>query len=768
MKSMTETHVTGESTFVDDIAPMKGELFVSYVGSPVAAGLLKKIDFSDALKVKGVVAIYTAKDVHHNLWGTIVKDQPILIEDEIGYIDEPICVIAAETRVALEAARRLVRFVIQEKKPVLNLSEAIDKKLFLHSPMPFHCGNIKKAFQDADHTLSGQIEIGGQEHFYLESQASIVYPDDASKLKIISSSQHPTETQHLVAEAVGLPFHQVVCEVKRMGGAFGGKESQAAPFAAMAAIVAYKLNRPARIVLSKDDDMKVTGKRHPFLNFYEVAFNRDGRILGLKVKLYADGGAYTDLSPSIIDRAMFHVDGAYFIENALIEAWVCKTNSHSNTAFRGFGGPQGNVTIENIIEEIAHFLKMDAAKIRSLNCYQKEHRNCTPYGQVVENNLLPDLFEKIIKTSDYEKRRKEIDHFNRSAKGQLRGLALTACKFGISFTARFLNQGNALVNIHRDGTVQVSTGATEMGQGVNIKIQHIVAAAFGLKFEKVQIMTTSTEKNANTSPTAASSGSDINGAAAQVACDKILKRLKQVALFHFSGTKLNLADEIEANDFSNEDFSDIEFKDENVFYKSQSMTFHELISKTYLNRISISDYGHFKTTGLAFDRNKGLGQAFKYFTPGVAVSEVLIDTYTGDTKILRSDLLMDIGRPIDQGVDIGQITGGFIQGVGWLTTEKLYYNAKGSLISHSPTTYKIPNIQDVPRDFRYAILENDLNKNHNILGSKAVGEPPLLLGASVFMAIKNALSYVSRNKTVELIAPATPEVILMELTRYEL
>lgn len=768
MKSLSETHVTGESIFIDDIAPMKGEVYVSYVGSPVAAGRLKKINFKEVWSIPEVVGVYTAKDIHHNLWGTIKKDQPILVEDEIGYIDEPLCVIAATTREALEKARRRVKFTIEEKKPVLSLAEAIEQKIFLHSPGPFQCGNVDDAFKKAKHILKGRIEIGGQEHFYLESQASIVYLEDANHLKIVSSSQHPTETQHLVAEAVGLPFHHVVCEVKRMGGAFGGKESQAAPFAAMAALVAYNLKRPARIVLSKDDDMKVTGKRHPFINFYEVAFDDVGRILGLKVKLYADGGAYTDLSPSIIDRAMFHVDGSYFIENALIEAWVCKTNSHSNTAFRGFGGPQGNMTMENIIEEIAQHLQKDAAEIRELNCYQKNERNQTPYGQKVENNLLPDLFQKILKTSDYKNRRIEIDRFNQSSQGQVKGLAITACKFGISFTARFLNQGNALVNIHRDGTVQVSTGATEMGQGVNTKIQKIVAQAFGIPHETVKVMTTSTEKNANTSPTAASSGSDINGAAAQVACDKILKRLRQVALFHFSGQKLQLADEIEVSDFSQENLSNIQFKNEKVTYEGKSISWLDLVQKTYLNRISISDYGHFKTTGLAFDREKGFGDAFKYFTNGTAVSEVLIDTYTGDMKILRSDILMDLGRSIDKGIDLGQVTGGFVQGVGWLTSEKLYYNAKGSLVSHSPTTYKIPNIQDMPRDFRFDLLENDLNQNHNVHGSKAVGEPPLLLGASVFMAIKNALSYRSKSQIVELRAPATSEEILMELSSYEL
>ena len=760
---MSLSHILGESIFIDDITPMKGEVQVNYVGSPVAAGILKKIDASEALKIPGVIAVYTAKDIHHNLWGTIVKDQPVVVESEIGYKDEPLCIVAAETRSALEAGRKAIKFTIDEKKPILTLTDAIEKKSFLHAPTPFVCGDVEAAFKKAPHRHSGVFEIGGQEHFYLESQASLVYPVEGA-LKIISSSQHPTETQHLVAEAVGLPFHQVVCEVKRMGGAFGGKESQAAPFAAMAALVAHKLNRPARIILNKDDDMKVTGKRHPFKNFYEVAFDDQGKILGLKVQLFADGGAYTDLSPSILDRAMFHSDGAYFLENALIEAWVCKTNTHSNTAFRGFGGPQGTLTIENIIEEMAVIIKKDASEIRRLNCYGKTDRNVTPYGQVVENNLLPELFDNLLKSSDYKARRKEIDEFNKTSKGQIKGLSITACKFGISFTARFLNQGNALVNIHRDGTVQVSTGATEMGQGVNAKIQLVVAQAFGIRTDQVEVMTTSTEKNANTSPTAASSGSDINGSAALAACEKILIRLKQVALFHFSGKSLPVTEDFELNPNWTEGNEVVEFKNNEVRFKDKKMTWLELINKTYMNRISISEYAHFKTTGLSFDRVKALGNAFKYFTSGTAVSEVLIDTYTGEMKILRSDLLMDLGRPMHHGIDMGQVTGGFIQGVGWLTSEKLFYNDKGSLISHSPTTYKIPNIQDIPRIFKVDLLENDLNIG-NLHRSKAVGEPPLLLGASVFMAIKNALSYRSKDSSVKISAPATPEVILMELSR---
>lgn len=783
-------HVRGRSEFIDDIPPMQGELHVGYVGSPVAHGDLLKIDATEALKVPGVKACFTAKDLHHTRWGTIVQDQPLLVEKEIGHIDEPICILAAETREALELARRLVKFDIKKKPAILTVDEAIAKKSFLHAPPPFRRGNIEEGLNSSPHRLHGVFHIGGQEHFYLESQASIAYPLDGQQVKVVSSSQHPTETQHVVAHALGLSYNQVICEVRRMGGAFGGKESQAAPFAAMAALVAHKLRKPARIVLTKDDDMKTTGKRHPFQTHYEVGFNDEGEILALKLKLYADGGAYTDLSPSILDRAMFHSDGSYFIENVFIEGWVCKTHTHSNTAFRGFGGPQGALLIESLIEDIAQHLRqknpnIDAAEIRLKNLYGKETRNTTHYGQLVENNLLPDLYEKALKNSSYTKRRKEIESKNREDESTVvHGLAITGCKFGISFTTRFLNQGNALVHVHRDGTVQVSTGATDMGQGVYTKIQIATARSLGIPDDLVFVTSTSTEKNANTSPTAASSGSDINGMAAKVACDKILFRLKQVAARLFESP--HSADEIEvlewrpeaADNSSSNDMAysqawkaaqDIQIADGVVTHlpSEQKRPWAELVNLAYLNRVSISDYGHMKTTGLAFDRAEAKGQAFKYFTTGAAVSEVSVDRFTGEVKILSSHLVMDLGRPIHQGIDLGQVNGGFVQGAGWMLSEKLHYGNDGRLQSHSPTTYKIPNIQDTPREFHVEFLENDLNEG-TILRSKAVGEPPLLLSASVFAAVKDALRYVTPSEKIQLRVPATPEEVLMKIPEYEL
>ncbi|MEO5970417.1 MAG: molybdopterin cofactor-binding domain-containing protein [Bdellovibrionia bacterium] len=761
-------HVTGESIFIDDRPFLKGELWVGYLGSPVAAGVLKSIDTTQALKVPGVAGIFTAADLAHNSWGTIFSDQPILIDIQIAYRDEPICVIAATSREAILKAKRNIQFVIEETQPVFTIDEAIEKEHFLYRAHPIILGDADLAIKNAPHRLKGAFECGGQEHFYMESQASVVYPLENGALEVHSSSQHPTETQHVVAHTLGIPLHKVVCVVKRMGGAFGGKESQAAPFAALAALVAKKLKKPARMILTKDEDMEVTGKRHPFKNFYEIGFDSEGRILGLKVRIYSNGGAYADLSSSVLERAMFHVDGAYFLPNAHIEGAVCRTNMHSNTAFRGFGGPQGTMTIESILEDIAIYLKKDAFQIRQLNCYGKYDRNITHYGQVVDNNLLPELFERLHLSSKYSARLEEIVTGNEDLSSKtLRGISMTAVKFGIAFTAKFLNQGSAQVNVHRDGTIQVSTGATEMGQGVNVKIQQTVAHAFSVPHGDVQVMPTSTEKNHNTSPTAASAGADINCAAALKACEAIKIRLRWLAHLHFRGEIFDDLKEAPPVD-PLVDLSFIQFKDKTLVHEhtGQHIAFHELLTLAYHNRMFLGEYAFYKTEGLGFEKKSGQGTPFKYFTNGVAVSEIEIDEYTGQLKVVRVDILMDLGRPINPGIDLGQVTGGFIQGQGWVTTEKLFYNEKGQLLSHSPTTYKIPNIQDTPRIFNVELLENDGNQGKSIFGSKAVGEPPLLLSASVWTAVKHALSFRTQGQIPEIKSPVTAEEILLTLSRW--
>jgi xanthine dehydrogenase large subunit len=571
-----------------------------------------------------------------------------------------------------------------------------------------------------------------------------------------SSTQNPTEVQEVVAHLTGVPLNKVVIVTKRMGGGFGGKECQATHPAAMAALVAIKTKRPARMVYNKDDDMQVTGGRHPYRNDYKVAFDADGTITGVTIDFFSDGGAFADLSTSVMGRAMTHADNAYFLPNVEITGTVCRTNYAPNTAFRGFGGPQGIATIETILEEIALYLGKDPLEIRRRNCYGIEDRNTTPYGQPLANNMLPRLFAEIEERAEYRTRVAEIAAFNDTSRTHLRGIACTAVKFGISFNTKFLNQANALVNVYLDGTVQVSTGATEMGQGVNTKIRQLVADEFAIRVDDVLLMPTSTEKNNNTSATAASSGADLNGSAAVDAAQKIRARMAVVAADYFARVVGLEPDE-----------SSIEFEKGEIYDRrapEQRVPWHGLVKMAYLERVSLGERGFYATKGLDWDADRGMGTPFLYFTQGVAVSEVEIDRFTGAMTVLRADLLMDIGESINPGIDRGQITGAFIQGMGWLTNEELRYSDDGVLLSHSPTTYKIPNIQDVPRVFNVDWIKNDENRL-NIRSSKAVGEPPLVLAISVWMAVKNALSYVT-DEIPRLHAPATGEEILMRLTEY--
>ncbi len=725
-------HVSGESIYIDDIPPARNELIVDFFFSPVAHGRIRSLDLEAARRVPGVAALFTHKDLHHNRFGAIIQDELLLAEDEVTFIGHPIVVIAAEHRDAIAAAKKAIVIDIEPLEPVFTIDEAKKRRDFIGPVRHIRRGDVDAAFASAENILEGRWINGGQDHFYLESQAAIAHPGEYDQLTVHSSTQNPSEVQEVIAHLLGLPINKVVVQTKRMGGGFGGKECQATHPAAMAALVAHVTKRPARIVYNKDDDMRVTGGRHPFQNDYKVAFRNDGTITALRAELFSDGGAYADLSTAVMARAMTHIDNAYYIANADITGTVCRTNYPPNTAFRGFGGPQGAITIENILEEIAVHLGLDPFDVRKRNLYGFEDRNTTPYRQVVRNNMLPRIFDQLEKTSDYRARVADVAAFNRKSETHLRGIACTAVKFGISFNTKFLNQANALVNVYLDGSVQVSTGATEMGQGVNTKIKQLVAEELGIDPEMVILMITSTEKNNNTSATAASSAADMNGGAAIDACVRIRERMENVAREHFR------------------------------------CSFHEvpwtkLVKKCYLERVSLGERGFYSTKGIDWDADSGVGSPFLYFTQGAAVSEVEIDRFTGHMTILRSDLLMDIGKSINPGIDRGQITGAFVQGTGWLTNEELRYAPGGELLSHSPTTYKIPNIGDLPAIFHVDTIVNEEN-TVNIRGSKAVGEPPLLLGISVFMAIKNALSYVSGGRIPKINAPATGEEILMRLT----
>jgi xanthine dehydrogenase large subunit len=758
------SHVTGSSVFIDDRTDTINEVFVGVVTCKISKGKLLSVDKTKALAHNNCLGVYTSEDLAAKKWGAIFHDQPILVEDEISYYDEACAIIASDNRYKVQEIINLVQLEVLEEEACLTIQKARELDDYVYkAPKPFKQGDVNQAFDKSAHCLEGTFICGGQEHFYMESQAALAIPNENGQIEVHASSQHPSETQRVVAEALGVPFHKVVCIVKRMGGGFGGKESQAAPIAAYAAIVARKLNRTARLILTKDEDMKITGKRHPFENTYKVGFDDSGKILGLKVHLQADAGAYSDLSSSILERAMFHTDSAYYLENCEISGISYRTNNASNTAYRGFGGPQGSMTIESIIEDIAKYLKKDSYEIRRLNIYEGD-KTLTPYGQHLENNMLPQLFDGLYRSSDYQNRLSEIKEFNSKKNGKVRGLSMTATKFGIAFTARFLNQGSSLVNLQLDGTVQASTGATEMGQGVNTKIQQIICHAFGIEPKDVIVMSTSTEKNHNTSPTAASSGSDINGAAALDACNKIKGRLTELVKLIFAGMESDNIKELEIKKGSLD--TDIVFEANTVKQIStkKEMPLVDLINAAYFNRISLGGYSHYKTPGLGFCKDRIEGKAFNYFTQGVAVSEVQICEYTGELKVLRTDIYMDLGRPLNPGIDRGQVTGAFVQGMGWVTTENLVYGGSGELKTYSPTTYKIPNVQDTPRTFNLDFITNNDN-DCNVHRSKAVGEPPFLLGTSVWTAVKNALSYRGNASQSQLKSPSTGEEILMELKR---
>jgi len=739
-------HVSGESIYIDDMPPQRGELIVDFFWSPVAHGRIRSLNIDAAARVPGIVALFTYRDLAHNIFGPIIQDELLLAEDVVTFIGQPIVVIAAESREAIRDAKKAIAIDIEELEPVFTIDEAKRRKQFIGPTRSIVRGDVDAAFASAKNVLEGVFVNGGQDHFYLESQAAIAEPGEFDQLTVHSSTQNPTEVQDVIAHLLGLPANKVVVITKRMGGGFGGKECQATHPAAIAALVAHKTKRPARMVYNKDDDMRVTGGRHPFQNDWKVAFDDDGTITALRVHFYSDGGAFADLSTSVLGRAMTHAENAYFIPNTEIVGTVCRTNYPPNTAFRGFGGPQGVINIESLLDDVAVYLKKDPLDVRLRNLYGIDDRNTTPYGQTVANNTLPRLFAEIEASSDYRARVAAVRDFNAASATHLRGIACTAVKFGISFNTKFLNQANALVNVYLDGSVQVSTGATEMGQGVNTKIRQLVADEFGLDVEQVILMPTSTEKNNNTSATAASSGADLNGSAAVDACRKIRERMAAVA-----GEALAC------------DPSQIVFADGHAIGPSDRMPWRALVKRCHLERVSMGERGWYVTQGLEWDPERYVGKPFLYFTKGCAVSEVEIDRFTGMMRVLRSDLLMDIGKPINPGIDRGQITGAFVQGMGWLTNEELRYAPNGELLSHSPTTYKIPNIQDLPPVFNVGWIDNDAN-TLNIRSSKAVGEPPLLLAISVWCAVKNALTYVANGAIPKLHAPATGEEILMRLT----
>lgn len=767
-------HVSGKANYVDDIPEVEGTLYAGLGLAEIAHGKIINMDLSAVWQAEGVVSVLTGTELLHNNCGPVVADEPIIATDTVSFFGQVIFVVVAKTYQQAQQASRLAKVTYEALEPILTIEQAIARQSWILPPVQITAGDANAKLAVAPYRLQGMAQVGGQEHFYLEGQICYAYPKEEDMLQVLCSTQHPTEMQLLISEAVGYGMHQVSVEVRRMGGGFGGKESQSAQWACITAILSVKLKRPVKLRLDRDTDMIVTGKRHGFAYQWDVGFDEQGMILGLYIQLASNCGSSTDLSGPVNDRAICHVDNGYYLDAVTIDSLRCKTNTVSNTAFRGFGGPQGMFPIEYIMDDIGYALDIDPLIIRQRNFYtamseqagidfsaenidEIAPRSKTPYGTYVKDNILPDLVSKLAEHCDYFTRRETIKSFNEQSPIIKKGLALTPVKFGISFNATLFNQAGALVHIYTDGTILVNHGGTEMGQGLYSKIRQIVAHEFSLDLSKIRLSATDTAKVPNTSATAASSGTDLNGKAAQAACINIRNRLKTFAA-ELANTKPN----------------QVQFKDGYIYASGQSWQFAEFIKLAYQARIQLWDSGFYKTPDIHWNPVLRYGRPFFYFAYGAAASEVAIDTLTGESKVLRVDILHDVGNSINPAIDIGQIEGGFIQGMGWLTSEELYWvpegRKQGHLFTHAPSTYKIPTATDMPKIFNVNLYDNQ-NLENTIHRSKAVGEPPFMLALSVFSALRDAVSASITTPILQngikvkpfLSAPATPEAILQAI-----
>lgn len=736
-------HVQGTAQYIDDIREPDGTLHIAIGQSPKARGRLISLDLAAVRAQPGVVTVLTAADIPgKNDISPAFGDDPLFADSEIGFLGQALFAVVATSR---DAARRAVRHAVVEigaEAPSITVEDALARGETVLPDYTFGRGDAQAAIAEARHRLDGQFRVGGQEHFYLEGQVALAVPGEDGDVHVYSSTQHPTEVQHVVARVLDLPDAFVVCETRRMGGGFGGKESQATQWAVTAALAARVTGRACKLRLDRDDDFILTGKRHDFRCDWQVGFDDDGRIRGYAIDLLARCGYSADLSGGVVDRAMFHADNAYWMPAVRVASKRLKTNTVSNTAFRGFGGPQGMVAIEHVMDQIAWATGRDPLDVRYANLYAPG-RNLTPYGmEVVETDTLCNLVRHLERTSHYRVRREEIVAFNASSPILKRGISLNPVKFGISFTLTHLNQAGALVHVYQDGSVHLNHGGTEMGQGLYVKVAQVVAEEFGIAMERVRITATSTAKVPNTSPTAASSGSDLNGMAARIAAGAIRRRMAAYAADLFGVPE-----------------DQIEFRDDRIFAGNACLTFTDLAKKCVLARVPLSEAAHYKTPKITWDREKATGRPFYYFAYGAACSEVIVDTLTGENRLLRTDILHDVGHSLNPAIDIGQIEGGFVQGMGWLTTEELVFDSEGRLLTHAPSTYKIPVASDVPADFRVSLFPN-ANREETVYRSKAVGEPPIMLANSVFCALSDAIHSLDPLKPVPLDAPATPEAIL--------
>ena len=738
---------TGAATYVDDIPQVRGTLHAAPILSPVAHGTLRAVDARAALSMAGVRDVVLARDIPGDpMLAAFAGDEPIFALDAVQHVGQVIGLVVADSVAQARRAARAVVLDIETLPAILTIKDALAAQSYVLPPVFIARGDAAQALAQAAHTLSGTLEVGGQEHFYLEGQIAYALPQEQQQWLVYCSTQHPGEVQHWVAHALGLDNHAVRVECRRLGGGFGGKETQAGHLAVWAAIAAHKLKRPIKLRLDRDDDFLVTGKRHPFAYEYTVGFDASGRLQGLQLMMAANCGFSADLSGPVADRAIFHSDNAYFLEDVAIASYRCKLNTQSHTAFRGFGGPQGVIVIEAILGDIARHLQIDALDVRLRNLYGIEARNTTHYQMKVEGNILQPLLSKLELSTQYRRRREAIASWNASSPVIKRGLAITPVKFGISFTATLFNQAGALVHVYLDGSIQVNHGGVEMGQGLNTKVAQIVADELGVPFARVLCTASDTSKIPNASATAASAGTDLNGRAAQFAARHVRDNLAQFVC-GLDGCGAGA----------------IRFAGGQVHSPGATRSFDAVVKLAYANRIQLWSDGFYRTPKIHYDKTTLTGRPFYYFAFGAACSEVAIDTLTGENRVLKVDILHDVGRSINPAIDIGQIEGGFVQGMGWLTTEELVWDGKGALSTHAPSTYKIPATGDIPAHFQVELWPQP-NHEDNVFGSKAVGEPPFMLAISVYEALRDAIAQARGDRqAVQLTAPATPENVLRTL-----
>ncbi|WP_415913981.1 xanthine dehydrogenase molybdopterin binding subunit [Paraburkholderia sp. J76] len=747
-----DAHVSGEARYTDDIPELHGTVHAALGLARHAHARIVALDLERVRSSPGVLAVLTAADIPgENNCGPVVHDDPVLASGVVQYLGQPVFAVIATSydlarrAAALAASEDVVRYAPLE--PVLSIEDARMRQHYVLPPLRLVRGAPDAALAAAPHRLAAKFAVGGQEQFYLEGQVAYALPQEQTGMLVYSSTQHPSEMQQVVAHLLGWPAHRVSCECRRMGGGFGGKESQSALFACVAALAAHKLRRPVKLRADRDDDFMITGKRHDALYTYEAGYDDEGRLLGARVEIALRAGYSADLSGAVATRAVCHFDNAYYLPDVEIVALCCKTNTQSNTAFRGFGGPQGALVMEVMLDEIAKALGRDPLDVRRANYYGVGERDVTPYGQRVEDNVLAPLTDELLASSRYRERRAAIAAYNRSSPVLKRGMALTPVKFGISFNVPHLNQAGALVHVYRDGSVLVNHGGTEMGQGLNTKVAQVVAGTLGLPLARVRVSAADTSKVANTSATAASTGSDLNGKAAEDAALTIRARLAAFAAAQYGGTPENVA-----------------FEDGHARANGKAIPFAELVELAYMKRVQLWSDGFYATPKVHWDARTLTGHPFYYFAYGAAVSEVVVDTLTGEWKLVRADVLHDAGQSINPAIDLGQVEGGFIQGMGWLTTEELWWDRDGKLMTHAPSTYKIPAVSDTPEAFDAKLYRSGGNDNvePTVFRSKAVGEPPLLLPFSVFLAIRDAVGAAvpEAREAAPLRAPATPEAIL--------